>query len=91
MVVEASKFLLFDTSENYKQVEILLKLVNELLLENINVYFITIINNKHEFCSEVYIVELDFFEFYCKLQFHFRSETLLNYSFCFTAQRMDKI
>lgn len=33
MVVEASKFLLFNTSENYKQVEILLKLVNELLLE----------------------------------------------------------
>lgn len=35
MAVEASKFLLLDTSENYKQVEILLKWVNELLLKNI--------------------------------------------------------
>lgn len=44
MVVEASKFLFLDTSENYKQVEILLKLVDELLLENIiNVYFISTI------------------------------------------------
>lgn len=76
MAVEASKFLLLDTSENYKQVEILLKWVNELLLKNIiDVYFIWIIHNEHQLYSEVYIIELDCFVCYSKLQsfVHFTS------------------
>lgn len=59
MAVEVSKFLLLHTSENYKQVEILLKWVDELLLENIfNVYVIYIISNEHQFYSKVCIVDL---------------------------------